>query len=75
MKVRELIEQLEGMDPEAQVHFSYNYGDHCRTTVAPAVRHVEESRVRHSDYHSMDAVIDEEDSSYDTAQEVVLLRS
>ena len=31
MTVEELINQLGFMDPTAEVHFSYNYGDHWRT--------------------------------------------
>jgi hypothetical protein len=61
MNVRDLIECLEGMDPEAEVHFSYNYGDHWRTQVAPTVDRVEEGYVGYSDYHRMDKVLDEED--------------
>jgi hypothetical protein len=65
MNVRDLIECLEGMDPEAEVHFSYNYGDHWRTQVAPTVDSVMTGRVVHSAYHSMDKVVDEEDFDYD----------
>jgi hypothetical protein len=61
MNVRDLIELLEGHDPEAEVHFTYNYGDHWRTQVAPGVRDVYEGYVGHSDYHRMDKVLDEED--------------
>ncbi len=56
MTVKELIETLEGMDPEAEVHFSYNYGDHWRTTVAPKVRSVDELEVEYSEYHRMPAL-------------------
>lgn len=73
MNVKKLIEMLSKMDPEAEVHFTYSYGDHWRTIVAPAVTSVEEGRVAHSEYHSMDAVVDEDDKKYDTADEVVLL--
>ena len=37
MNVAELIDELRMMDPEAEVHFEYNYGDHWRTHVAPKV--------------------------------------
>jgi hypothetical protein len=74
MKVRELIEELQGLDANLEVHFSYNYGDHWRTMVASAVERVEEGRVKHSEYHSMDKFIDEDDD-YDSAVEVVVLRS
>ena len=58
MKVAELIEQLQDMDPTADVHFSYNYGDHWRTQVAPTIDRVDEGYVEYSDYHRMDRVID-----------------
>jgi hypothetical protein len=61
MNVRDLIECLEGMDPEAEVHFSYNYGDHWRTQVAPKVGSIEEGVVEYSAYHSMDKMVDDED--------------
>jgi hypothetical protein len=64
LTVRELIEQLEYMDKDAYVHFSYNYGDHWRTTVAPVVCSVNEGFVVESAYHNMDKVVDE-DKVYD----------
>ena len=62
MKVKDLIEQLGYMDQEAEVHFSYNYGDHWRTEVAPKVSQVFEGVVEFSDYHRMDKLVDEEDT-------------
>ena len=61
MKVKDLIERLSGLDAEAEVHFSYNYGDHWRTKVAPTVDLVEEGIVEYSDYHRMDKLVDDED--------------
>ena len=61
MKVKDLIEQLSYMNAEAEVHFSYGYGDHWRTQVAPTVDSVEEGVVEWSGYHSMDKMVDEED--------------
>jgi hypothetical protein len=61
MKVSELIEQLGYMDKDAEVHFSYNYGDHWRSQVAPRVSQVFEGVVEFSDYHRMDKLIDDED--------------
>jgi hypothetical protein len=58
MNVRELIEQLGCMNPDAEVHFSYNYGDHWRTEVAPRVDRVDEGAVVYSDYHRMDKMLD-----------------
>ena len=61
MQVYQLMEQLEYLDPNAEVHFSYNYGDHWRTQVAPVVDSVEEGTVQYSDYHRMDKIVDEDD--------------
>jgi hypothetical protein len=78
MKVKDLIEQLGYMDQEADVHFSYCYGDHWRTQVAPTVDSVEEGLVKHSAYHSMDKLMDEndmyeEDGDYEGTRRVVVL--
>jgi len=60
MQVFQLIEQLMDMDPNAEVHFTYNYGDHWRTEVAPEVGSVLEGFVKYSDYHRMDKLMDED---------------
>jgi hypothetical protein len=79
MKVAELIELLQMENPDAEVHFSYNYGDHWRTQVAPTVDSVEQGTVKYSDYHRMPKVVeyDEDDEDYNTAEQegqVVILR-
>jgi hypothetical protein len=61
MQVYQLIEQLEFLDPNAEVHFSYGYGDHWRTEVAPAVTNIREGVVKYSEYHRMDKMVDDED--------------
>lgn len=61
MKVADLIAELENMDQQAEVHFSYNYGDHWRTQVAPTVDRVDMTVVEYSAYHSMDKMVDHED--------------
>ena len=58
MTVQDLIEQLGYMDKDAEVHFSYNYGDHWRTQVAPTVDSVEPGFVKYSDYHRMHKVVE-----------------
>lgn len=73
MTVKELIEMLETFEPDTKVHFSYNYGDHWRTTVAPEARHVEELPVIESEYHRMPKVIDEDDERYNDAEQVVVI--
>jgi len=65
MLVRELIEKLRSEDPNAEVHFSYNYGDHWHTQVAPKVDTVEVGLVKHSEYHRMDQLMFEEDMNED----------
>jgi hypothetical protein len=72
MQVKELIEMLEGMNPEAEVHFSYNYGDHWRTEVAPKVDRVDEGAVVYSDYHRMDKMVEDNgDFDEETGEEIV----
>ena len=73
MQVKELIEQLQYMDQEAEVHFSYNYGDHWRTEVAPKVDRVDEGAVVYSDYHRMDKIAEYDDESEfdDEGREIV----
>jgi hypothetical protein len=77
MKVSELIELLQMENPDAEVHFSYNYGDHWRTQVAPTVDSVDVGYVTYSQYHSMDKVVepdyDEEDEAEVAGKEVVIL--
>ena len=77
MKVSELIEQLKFLDAEAEVHFSYGYGDHWRTQVAPAISSVEMGLVQYSDYHRMDKVVepdwDNEDADEVEGRRVVLI--
>ena len=60
MRVQDLINELKSYDPEAEVHFSYNYGDHWRTQVAPQVSEVYEGRVQYSEYHRMPKLADED---------------
>lgn len=78
MLVSQLIEQLQDMPQDAEVHFTYNYGDHWRTQVAPKARSVYTSAVEYSDYHRMPKLVDEdydsdEPSSGGDAHEVVII--
>ena len=65
MTVSELMEQLQSLDPNTEVHFSYNYGDHWRTEVAPKVSRVSEGVVEFSDYHRMDKMVGEYEDQFD----------
>ena len=80
MTVQELIDQLGYMNPEAEVHFTYNYGDHWRTQVAPAASTCDIGYVSYSDYHRMHKVTEDEDDIYledgerdEDVKEVVLI--
>jgi hypothetical protein len=74
MQVKELIEMLQDMDQDAEVHYAYNYGDHWRTEVAPKVGRVDEGAVVYSEYHRMDKILDADgDCEFDeeTGEEIV----
>ena len=78
MKVSQLIEQLGYMDKDAEVHFSYNYGDHWHTEVAPNVSQVDEGLVKYSEYHRMDKLMDEnemyeEEGDFEGTRRVVVI--
>ena len=59
MLVKELIEMLQDMNQDADVHFAYNYGDHWRTEVAPKLSRVDEGAVVYSEYHRMDRMLED----------------
>ena len=61
MKVRDLVKRLHEFDEDMDVHFSYDYGDHARTEVAPKIRRVEELGIKYSSYHDMDRVAYEDE--------------
>ena len=71
MTVQELIESLEGFDPNMEVKFAYNFGDYWKTEVASDIRRVDEDTVKYSSYHRMDKVVGEEDENMKT---VVILK-
>lgn len=77
MLVSELIEELQGMNPDAEVHFAYNFGDYWRTQVAPKVDKVYEGHVVYSDYHRMPKLVDsddyEEDDNTDSNESQVVI--
>lgn len=81
MKVQDLIDELQSYDPEAEVHFHYNYGDHWRTLVAPKVTQVFDGPVVWSEYHRMPKIADEDyddedgcgDDMQDNSSRVVII--
>lgn len=78
MKVRELIERLEDMNPEMEVGFAYPSGDHWRTALLGEIATVEEDKALHSPYHDKDKLADEDEMYSDnpdpTLRDVVVLR-
>lgn len=60
MKVKDLIEELEGHDPELDVVFAFGSGDYWRTEVAEDVELTDVGYVEHSEYHRKWATVDEE---------------
>lgn len=62
MNVADLIEELSTLDPDMEVCFTYDYGDHCHHIVAAPVRRVEIIEVKPSAYTQTDCVIEEDDS-------------
>ena len=75
MKVRELIELLQMENQDAEVHFTYNYGDHWHTEVAPRADRIDMGFIKYSDYHRMDQVVepDYDDEPEDGLKAVVLI--
>jgi len=78
MQVKELIEMLSYLDQNAEVHFSYNYGDHWQTQVAPSVDRVDLALVKYSEYHRMDKLMDEDnmyedEGDYEGTRRVVVI--
>lgn len=73
MTVKELIESLEGFDPNMEVKFAYNYGDYWATEVASNIRDVDEGQIRYSSYHRMDKVTDYDDED-DNIKTVVIIK-
>ena len=68
MQVYQLIEQLEYLDPNDEVYFSYNFGDHWNTQVASTVDQVSVGVIKYSAYHNMDKIVDTDDEDcYDEA--------
>ena len=65
MNVRDLMEMLSEFDPELEVQFAYNYGDHWRTIVTGDVNNVSLGKVEYSEYHRMDKFVSDDDFDED----------
>jgi hypothetical protein len=73
VKVKELIEELEGLPEDADVHYSYNYGDYWHTNVAPEVTIVETGFVKWSEYHRMPRLVEGSENEDESEELVVVL--
>jgi hypothetical protein len=76
MNVRQLIQELEMLPQDAEVHFQYNYGDYWRTQVAPKVSTIDLGKVEFSEYHRMDCLVEEDednDTPYTEEGQVVII--
>lgn len=68
----ELIDLLDQFPDDAEVHFSYNYGDRWNTQVAPVVTDVDMLVTKHSDYHRETILVDEDDVNGDEVRVIVI---
>ena len=75
MTVAQLIEELQDMvrmgtaEDDTEVMFTYNYGDHGRTTVAGEIKAVTEETVTYSDYFNMHRIASDRDESDDDREQ------
>lgn len=65
MQVKDLINLLKDFNPDLEVHFAYPSNDYWRTELAPAVHSVGDGIVKHTDYHRMDQLMDEDEMHED----------
>ena len=72
MTAQELIEILQGFDPETEVFVKHTASDYWRTELASEVIDAEIGQIRYSDYHRQNKV-DEEDYE-DDGNGVILLQ-
>lgn len=61
-----------GATDDTPVHFSYNYGDHWRTVVAPGASNAELLYVENSSYHQMDKLTDDDGQEESDRQVLVI---
>lgn len=71
MTVGDLILALGEFPSEMKIRFAYDYGDYVHTLVADKIYNVEIGKVKYSDYHLRDRVIDEDDD--EEGEEVVIM--
>lgn len=73
MTVAELMDLLENEDPEIEVVFSYDYGDHWNTDVAQPVKCVEMLPCVKSSYHRMLKVCPADEEPEEGAEHYLVL--
>ena len=76
MKVSELIERLENLDPDMEVMFEHPAHDYWRTVLASEVSQVSENTVRYAEYHRQYVLAegyDEDEEATDPRIKVVLI--
>ena len=74
MKVSELIELLQGMNQDDEVHLAQSSGDFWRTVIAPTVDEVFTGYVQYSEYHRTNKLVDEDDEDAVLDRRVVILK-
>ena len=67
MRVQDLIDELENFDPNAEVVFSYQYGDYWNTTVAAPAEYIDEGHVVYSEYHKQDKIVELDEDEMDSS--------
>ena len=72
MKVSELIERLQNLDPDMDVMFEHPSHDHLRTVLASEVSQVSENTVRYAEYHRQHVLAEGQDDD-EPCKEVVLI--
>ena len=76
MKVSELIERLQNLDPDMDVMFEHPAHDYWRTVLASDVSRVEENTVRYAEYHRQHVLADgydEDEEDSDPRKQVALI--
>lgn len=61
LKVSELIERLQDMDPDATVAYRYPSGDYWHTEIAKGVARISRGAVKWSGYHEKYSTVNADD--------------
>jgi hypothetical protein len=74
MTVQELIEELQGYNPDMEVNYRVPSHDYWGTELSYEVDRVEVMDVKHSDYHNSMALATDSDYEHDEDEEKVELK-